>query len=288
MTLPQKQLHIHSQNQDQNDSIARAFLDQPVFILKLRAVPPPSRQPLLLPTVGSNFVLYLLAYSPDLSKEWDPDLWPPQLSNYGQGKSDEGKWDFFPPPGLQTSLWERSWLVRTFFHTPAGGKQYFGSGQAPNQRNKRKFSWLCPFAKPTSTNYLKERVTSAGPWLSSFGYQTDRWSASVAPDMKTEFSRKKEKEGKWLIKLSLTVYIWVQAGCGLHVGLVTGRGSITDVTQPPQPQSYQELTGMQPLDWKMGPYWKLSWEASHQWTGSNMATPEEWVGAPATAVTFAL
>lgn len=32
-----------------------------------------------------------------LSKEWDPDLWPPQLSNYGQGKSDEGKWDFFSP-----------------------------------------------------------------------------------------------------------------------------------------------------------------------------------------------
>ena len=61
--------------------------------------------------------------------------------------------------------------------------------------------------------------------------------------MKTVFSRKKEKEGKWLIKLPLTVYICVQAGCGLHVGLVTGRGPMTDVTQ-----SYQELTGMQPLD----------------------------------------
>lgn len=31
---------------------------------------------------------------------------------------------------------------------------------------------------------------------------------------------------------------------------------MTDITQPPQPQSYQELTGMQPLDWKMEPYEK--------------------------------
>lgn len=107
MTLPQKQLHIHSQNQDQNDSVARAFLSQSVFILKLRAVPPPSRQPLLLPTVGSNFVLYLLAYSPDLSKEWDPDLWPPQLSNYGQGKSDEGKWDFSPSRSANLTVGEK-------------------------------------------------------------------------------------------------------------------------------------------------------------------------------------
>lgn len=141
----------------------------------------PSHQSLLLPTVGSDFVLYLLVYSPDLSKEWDPDLWPPQLSTYSQGRSQDGKWDFFSTPGLQTSLWERSWLVRTFFRTPAGGKQCFGSGQAPDWRNQRTFSWLCPFAKPASTNYLKGQVMSAGPWLSSFGYQTDRWSASVAP-----------------------------------------------------------------------------------------------------------
>lgn len=56
----------------------------------------PSHQSLLLPTVGSDFVLYLLVYSPDLSKEWDPDLWPPQLSSYSQGRSQDGKWDIFP------------------------------------------------------------------------------------------------------------------------------------------------------------------------------------------------
>lgn len=56
----------------------------------------PNRQSLPLPTIGSDFVLYLLVYSPDLSKEWDPDLWPPQLSCYSQERSEDGKWDFFP------------------------------------------------------------------------------------------------------------------------------------------------------------------------------------------------
>lgn len=109
-------------------------------------------------------------------KEWDPDLWPPQLSCYSQGRSEDGKWDFFSPSRSANLTVE---------------EKLIGKGILPHSSWRETVLWFITGSRSEKPEdifmvvsickayfYKLPERTSHVCWALT---QTDRWSASVAP-----------------------------------------------------------------------------------------------------------